>query len=527
MPFIKELCPICGKAAESEKEHLIGERLVNLLKCGHILVKDQVSASRPPEDIVSLDGKSLFKYQCDGIRFLESSGARALIADEMGLGKTAQASGFLCLHQELLPAVFIVKASLKSQWQYELMRWIGDDMFVQILDSSKDFIIPGLKGYIFSFDALRRFKNLPEKFNELGIKTIVIDEVQQIKNVESQRTREVRALCKGRDHVIALSGTPIKNNAAEYFPILNILKPELYSNFTRFTWNECATYFDGYKNKVGGLRDPKGFLEKTKHFIIRRERKDVLPDLPQITRAFHFSDLGKEVEKEYAAAYDLFEHEMLDESLSAFEKSSNILAYLSKMRHITGRSKVTPTVEFTADFLEQTDRKLTIFVHHKDVGEMLVKRISEIAYEQDGIIKSPKVLSLTADLSSEDRAAIVYDFWNDPGARVLVASTLAAGEGLNLQNCSDCIILERQWNPANEEQAEGRFIRIGQLSDKVTANYMVALGTVDEFFSELVERKREIVKKTLSGDAVAWDQSSLVKELAENLLARGKKKWIR
>jgi SWI/SNF-related matrix-associated actin-dependent regulator 1 of chromatin subfamily A len=528
MPFIKEKCATCGRVAETEKEHVIGDKFVSLLKCGHVLIKDKLASKGSPEDIVSVDGKSLYKYQCDGVRFLEAANGRGLIADEMGLGKTWQAAGFLLLHPEVMPAAFVVKASLKHQWQYELMRIMGENFFVQIIESANDYILPKMPGYIFTFDVLRRFKDLPAKLDQLGVKTIVIDEVQQIKNVESQRTREVRAICKGRDHVIALSGTPIKNNASEYFPILNILKPEMFNNYHRFVWNECDTYNDGYKNKTAGLRYPKEFKAKTEHFIIRRERKEVLPDLPMITRAFHFSDLEASVERDYEAMYNLFELEMAKEDQSSFEKSSNVLAYLSKMRHITGRSKVNPTVEFVADFLEQTDRKITLFVHHKDVGEMLQKRVAEAAYvDEYGNVKSPKVLVLTADLSTDERAAVVDKFMLDASHRVLIASTLAAGEGLNLQKCSDCVMVERQWNPANEEQAEGRFIRIGQMSDKVVANYMVAIGTVDEFFSELVERKREIVTKTLGGEAVQWDQSSLMKELAENLLNRGKRKWSR
>jgi len=54
---------------------------------------------------------------------------------------------------------------------------------------------------------------------------------------------------------------------------------------------------------------------------------------------------------------------------------------------------------------------------------------------------------------------------------------------------------------------------------------MVAIGTVDEFFSEIVERKREIVGKTLDGKEAAWDQSSLMKELAETLSISGGRKW--
>jgi SNF2 family DNA or RNA helicase len=87
-------------------------------------------------------------------------------------------------------------------------------------------------------------------------------------------------------------------------------------------------------------------------------------------------------------------------------------------------------------------------------------------------------------------------------------------------------MLERQWNPANEEQAEARFPRPeGIKTDFIDGVYMVAIGTVDEFFSEIVERKREIVGKTLDGKAAEWDQSSLIKELAETLSLSGGRRW--
>jgi hypothetical protein len=52
------------------------------------------------------------------------------------------------------------------------------------------------------------------------------------------------------------------------------------------------------------------------------------------------------------------------------------------------------------------------------------------------------------------------------------------------------------------------------------------VGTVDEFFAELVEKKREIVAKTLGMEAVVeWDQSSLMRELAQILASNGGSKW--
>jgi SNF2 family DNA or RNA helicase len=85
-------------------------------------------------------------------------------------------------------------------------------------------------------------------------------------------------------------------------------------------------------------------------------------------------------------------------------------------------------------------------------------------------------------------------------------------------------MLERQWNPANEEQAEGRFARIGQ-EDNIIVTYMLASETIDEKFTEIVETKRAIIANTLDGKEYQWDQASLMKELATVLVMKGKKKW--
>ena len=86
--------------------------------------------------------------------------------------------------------------------------------------------------------------------------------------------------------------------------------------------------------------------------------------------------------------------------------------------------------------------------------------------------------------------------------------------------------LERQWNPANEEQAEARLERMGQLADKVTAIYWVAVQTIDEYFAELVEQKRYYFKQTMGDtEAIKWDETSLMKELMEVLAQKGLKKW--
>jgi SNF2 family DNA or RNA helicase len=552
MPFLKTKCPTCQKIAETETTYKIGDKLVNKLKCGHLLNAEQLRIASS-EQIVSLDGKKLYKFQNDGVKFIEESNARCLISDEMGLGKTPQSIAAVFLHPELQPFLVICKSSLKAQWQHEIMRWMGEDYLAQIIDSPKEAPLIGMRAFILSYDILRRFDakkksskgasgyerddmdflgedirahDEPEKHAKLiefvqktKIKTIILDECQQIKNTDSQRTIYTRVLCKEVDHVIALSGTPIKNNASEYFPVLNILKPEMFPRFSTFLQKECDSYFNGYSYKTGGLRNPEAFLKKTESFIIRRTRDEVLPDLPKIRRSFQFHELGKEVEKAYIDCFKQFrdEYNSIPSDDMSFQDSGNILAFLSRMRHLSGLSKINPTIDYVMEIMGSTDDRVCIFTHHKDVAEILTNKLNSL-FAEIGIPNCARHEAGSSSLETEKAFE---------KSRVLICSTLAGGEGLNLQRlCRRFVMLERQWNPANEEQAEARFPRPeGIKTDFIDGVYMVAIGTVDEFFSEIVERKREIVGKTLDGKASEWDQSSLIKELAETLSMSGGRRW--
>ena len=62
------------------------------------------------------------------------------------------------------------------------------------------------------------------------IKTIVLDECQQIKNPDSSRTQQVRRIAKNTQ-VIPLSGTPWKNRGSEFFSVLNMLDPKKFYSF--------------------------------------------------------------------------------------------------------------------------------------------------------------------------------------------------------------------------------------------------------------------------------------------------------
>ena len=514
--IVKLTCSTCGKVAVEKSRFSLGKKKVITLECGHILTEDVMTSSGIQH---ILNGTKLWDYQVEGVKRLEAANGRALLADQQGLGKTIQVLALIKLHQkELTPCIIVPPTTVKLQWHHEIIQKCGVQGFLtQVISSGKELAAPGFDIYICTYDLLKNEKTFDLVRNQ--IKLVVLDECQRIKDHLSGRAKAVQRICKDIEHIIPMSGTPIKNHAGEYFTVLNLIAPRLFPHYANFIEKECDSYNNGYGYKVGGLRNPAAFHEKTKDFIIRRTKDEVLKDLPQKTRKFFHCELNPKLNKAYAAALAELEDSYYSDEGTAFERQSNQLAIMTKMRQITGIGKVLHCVEFATEFVESCERKLVIFAHHHVAVNMLVEELnSELAK-----IGQKSVLNLHAGLDAYKRQEMV-DKFKANGSRILVASQLATGEGLNLQFCSDAVMLERQWNPANEEQSEDRFHRFGQ-TWPVSCTYMIASETIDEYFTELVETKRAIVTGTLDNKEIQWDQTSLMSELAAILVTKGKKAW--
>jgi SWI/SNF-related matrix-associated actin-dependent regulator of chromatin subfamily A-like protein 1 len=522
--ILKTECTKCKKIAVEESRLKLGSTILIKLTCGHLIsYASSVQDNTVYEKIIFSDNCKPRQYQIDAMKFAEEANFNCIIADEQGLGKTIESLSLLRLHPEkLLPAVVVVPTTVKLQWMWEIDRICvaGDEskkstFLTQVIQSGKEKAMPGFGIYIVTFDMLKKddlFEYVP------NIKTIIIDECQRIKNHLSDRAKAVQRIAKSCQYRIPMSGTPIKNNAGEYFTVLNLVAPSMFPNYQRYIDTYCDNYHNGWSLKIGGLKDAKRFHEDTKDIIIRRTKAEVLKDLPSIERKFYHVELDRKLNKVYAAAMQELEDLYYGE-MSSFERAMAEIAIMSKLRHISGISKVSECVDFVTEFLLSSDRKITIFVHHNDTSQMLDAQLSQ--WCSDGGYSKPLVLH--SGLNGDERAELVKTF-KETSSRILIASTLAAGEGLNLQFCSDAVILERQWNPANEEQAEARFHRFGQ-QNNVSITYIIAIETIDEYFTELVEKKRSIVAATMDNKEIPWDQQSLMKELANTLMVKGKRKW--
>jgi hypothetical protein len=201
-------CPTCNRRAHTVSEVKFDDDVLIDLSCGHQTVKTALSGAG---ELVSLDGKTLRDYQITSVEFSEKAGGNVVILHEMGLGKTPISIALVKRNFDTMcPALVLCKSKLKEQWAHEIIRWAGPEFVPQLIENGREKPLAGFRFYVISLDLLRNIRGL---FSDVKFKTVIIDEVQLIKNDDAKRTVAVRELAREAEFKIGLSGTYIKNNA--------------------------------------------------------------------------------------------------------------------------------------------------------------------------------------------------------------------------------------------------------------------------------------------------------------------------
>jgi len=300
-----------------------------------------------------------------------------------------------------------------------------------------------------------------------------------ISNRNAKRSNAVKLLNSNR--TLFLSGTPFLNRPIELWNILDIMSPSGWGSYWQFAKRYCdMRVMNRYGRKfvdVSGASNLSELKERLSDVMIRRTRKEVLKDLPDLVRTTLPVEL-KSYSEYHRAVADLKqwlrENKGEDRKLTALTK-------LSYLRYLVGISKVDPAVELIKDILaSDVNRKVVVYAHHKEVVDKLKEHLKEYGCE-----------TIVGEDSPQNRAATNDRFQNKDIPRVLVISS-AGGEGIDLYRADSIVFVEREWNPSKEEQAEGRLHRIGQ-KNAVSAYYLVAKQTFDDHINYLISKKRGII----------------------------------
>lgn len=443
----------------------------------------------------------LYPYQKEGVEFATFSKG-AIIADEMGLGKTIQAISTAVLKKSIFgfkKTLIICPASLKSQWQSEIKKFSTEK--AEIIEGSPEERARKYKesdAYFLIINYETVLRDL-QAINKANIDFVILDEAQRIKNFETITANAIKGIKKS--HCLVITGTPIENKLTDIYSIVGFINPKILAPLWEFSYQHC--YFDKYnENKITGYYDLQRLKERLKPFLIRREKREVLQQLNNVTQVdvpvemhpqqqeFHASyaqAIASILGKKFKTPYDwqqltmnLQSMRMTCDSTYLVDKDTNFSPKLIELEEILLQKLDLPNNE----------RKIIIFSEWVTmlgiIGKLLAK--NGIGYTE-----------LTGKVAVKNRKKAIKEFEDNPKCRVFL-STEAGGAGLNLQVADTLINFELPWNPAKKNQRIGRIDRLGQKNKNLTVINLITRASIEMKIMGGLVLKQNLFDSVLNSD---------------------------
>ena len=430
----------------------------------------------------------LMNFQKEGLDFLLKSSGNALLADEMGLGKTVQTLSYVSTEKQTFPVLIVAPLVTLNNWEREIQKFLKrksrngriletESPTVTLIRTGKGKELPKTDIYIINYELLFKRSN---DIENLGIRTIVCDEVHNLRSKTTQKYKAVKKLAalSSVQYRIGLSGTPIYNRGSEIWPIIDILKPGLLGSFKEFCEYFCYVNDKGkaivLENKRASLRN-----ELQKHVMLRRKKSDVLKELKDKVRYKEViaSDTDYYLE-ELDKIWKKLETEQ-KEAKTEFSKSASYHRAIQSERQIAGVAKLPHVINFVKNIME-IEESVVVFCHHKVIHKLLHESLQEF---------SP--VSIVGGQSDDTRQDQIDKFQRGE-SKLMIAGIRAGNVGINLTRAKYVIFAELDWSPAIHRQAEDRLHRIGQ-KNTVFAYYLIGNGTLDDHVASiLVDKSYEI-----------------------------------
>ena len=445
-------------------------------------------------------------YQITGVKWLMSlhnNEFGGCLADDMGLGKTLQIIAYLsdsCMNKT--KNLVIVPKTLLINWKKEFEKfspktpvYIYHGVGRDILQALESKIIVTTYGTIL---------NDLEAFDGLKFDNIIIDEAQHIKNPKTKIYRAIKQLnAKTR---IILTGTPVENNIQEYWGLMKLINPLLFSKTNPFVKNVDSVAITDRIKRI------------TAPFLLRRMKKEVLLDLPQKQEQVLYCKMDCQQQELYNKMLSSIRNEIQRKSERFEIKSNSImlngLLYLEEIcchpqllakEYNPDDCRQSAKFEQLLDILSSlysSNHKVVIFSRFTRMLKIIENKLIKLHYN-----------TFYLDGKSANRMKIVEDFESSDNGIFLI-SLKAGGTGLNLISADTAIIYDPWWNPAIEKQAEDRIYRIGQTKNVIIYK-MIVEGTIEEKIQTLQNEKNNLYEEILCGHEMP---TSMTAEVMKDLL---------
>ncbi|PPE02180.1 hypothetical protein GOBAR_DD00778 [Gossypium barbadense] len=313
-------------------------------------------------------------------------------------------------------------------------------------------------------------------------KYVVVDEGHRLKNFQCKLVKELKHLRAGNK--LLLTGTPLQNNLAELWSLLNFILPDIFQSHEEFeSWFDFSGKSNGEVSKEEMEEKRRAQVVAKLHailrpFLLRRMKSDVEQMLPRKKEIILYASLT-----EYQRN---FQDHLLNKTLESHlrdrgdsgcgmkGKLNNLMIQLRKncnhpdlLEAAFDGSYFYPPVEQIVEqcgkfqLLERCLLLLPAFHQQVLIFSQWTKVLDIMDYYFSE--KGFNVCRIDGSVKLEERRRQIQEF-NDVNSdyRIFILSTRAGGLGINLTAADTCILYDSDWNPQMDLQAMDRCHRIGQ-----------------------------------------------------------------
>ncbi|MGB0257321.1 MAG: DEAD/DEAH box helicase, partial [Coraliomargarita sp.] len=307
-------------------------------------------------------------------------------------------------------------------------------------------------------------------------------EAHNLKSVTAARTKAATKL--NRRFTLCLTGTPVENNASEFYSVLSAAVPGIFGTLQSFK--------DAFR------LTPDRILGRSKPFILRRTKQAILTELPKKEEhelLLKMSSIQKEI---YTRTVAEVREEVAEAYADRPDQQAGIVALAAILRlrqvcvspELLGKQlpEPAPKFQYMADKLEELQAE----GHAALVFSQFIGGLDQM--EQVAQARGIQYLRMDGKTPVAERKKIVRSFQSGEGPAFFFISLKTGGVGLNLTRANYVFHLDPWWNPAVENQASDRAHRIGQ-TRSVFVQRLIMQHSIEARMLELKARKAELFRQ--------------------------------
>jgi SNF2 family DNA or RNA helicase len=447
-------------------------------------------------------------YQVQAADLCSTTG-RLLCADDLGLGKSF--AGLLLLRNpDALPALVVCQAHLPEQWLDELEASFPT-LLGHVIRTTKVYDPVEKRGVDRDPDVLiSTYHKLDGWRNHLAgrIRTIIFDECQELRRADSAKYAAAGHIADEATYRMGLTATPVYNYGGEIHNIFQIIAPDELGSRGEFEREWGLAMRSGHL----GVREPSalGHYLRDQGLMLRRTRREVQRELPEVVRVVHSIDSDEEVVDELTGkAIDLARLIVSSPNRKQVWEASG--RFDAEMRQATGIAKAPYVADFVKMLLE-SEEPVVLFGWHREVYDIWGGRLEE---------HNPILYTGSESPRQKQRAKASFL----EGHSNLLIMSLRSGAGLDgLQERAHVAVFgELDWSPGIHDQCIGRLHRDGQ-DESVVSYFLVSDQGADPLMAQVLNLKRQQGEQIRDPDVevlqAADTTGDRVRRLAEDFLRK-------